>query len=203
MFENIKTKSDFVSLNQKDKEMFLNILAGACVKQKEENNQIVDYYDYEVLEKFGLSGNDLDLPDLKFVDIDLSLKKTEKNQFCLNLLESTFETKTVEIKAIACDKTGSNEYIKSQYEIYETMYSNAKASYYSSQLNEEIITANETAKQLTAPMIMLVNEIRHEFQRLITFEVEVKKELELFRDTPISKTDNTSLNQLHTKLKGM
>lgn len=79
MFKNIKTKSDFESLNQKDKEMFKNILAGACVKQKEDNNQIVDYYNYEILEKFGLKKEDISLPKLntKLIDIASKLKDSK------------------------------------------------------------------------------------------------------------------------------
>lgn len=129
--------------------------------------------------------------------------KNLKKQDCLNLLESAFDNKATQIKAIACDKEGSEQYIKSQYEIYENMYKNAKAGYYSEVESTEIITANETAKKLTARMILLINEIRHEFQRLIGAEIEVKTELELFRDTLVSKTDNTALSELHSKLKAM
>lgn len=73
MFQNIKTKSDFDSLSEGDKELFKKILAGSCVKQKEENNKIIDYYDFSILETFGIDESDLDLPILKEVDIEVKL----------------------------------------------------------------------------------------------------------------------------------
>ena len=77
MLHNVKTKTDFSLLSNEDQEKFKTILAGACIKQKEENNQIVDYYDFSVLKPFGLLESDLNLPALKKADIDLVAKLKE------------------------------------------------------------------------------------------------------------------------------
>lgn len=77
MLHNVKTKTDFSLLSNEDQEKFKTILAGACIKQKEENNQIIDYYDFSVLKPFGLLESDLNLPALKKADIDLVAKLKE------------------------------------------------------------------------------------------------------------------------------
>ena len=80
MLHNVKTKTDFSLLSNEDQEKFKTILAGACIKQKEENNQIVDYYDFSALKPFGFLESDLTLPALKKVDIDLGAKLKEAKE---------------------------------------------------------------------------------------------------------------------------
>ena len=80
MLHNVKTKTDFSLLSNEDQEKFKTILAGACIKQKEENNQIVDYYDFSALKPFGFLESDLTLPALKKVDIDLGAKPKEAKE---------------------------------------------------------------------------------------------------------------------------
>lgn len=80
MLHNVKTKTDYNSLNNEDQEKFKTILAGSCIKQKEENNQIVDYYDFSVLKPFGFLESDLKLPAFKKVDIDLGAKLKEAKE---------------------------------------------------------------------------------------------------------------------------
>lgn len=113
MLHRIKTKRDFDLLSTQDQEKFKLILAGACVKQKEENNKIVDYYDLTILKPFGFIESDLDLPVLKKVDIDLDTK-----------LKETKEKKISDINSL-CDKAIINgftsEALGSKHFYYSTL----------------------------------------------------------------------------------
>ncbi len=137
--------------------------------------------------------------ETEFTDTEIEKQNKDKK---INKLETIFNQKTIDIKAIACDKTGSNEYIKTQFEVYENMYQNAKAGLYETAVNDAIITANETAKSVVAPLTLTINEIRHHFQRLIEASVDVDAEFETFDALVLDINDDSELVALLANIQG-
>ena len=87
-------------------------------------------------------------------------------------LEEVFISKIAGLKRIAIDKPYMTnvDAINSQYESYEKFYENAKNGLYTEEKNAEIIAINEGVKQLLAPLLELVNTIRHIIEVLIEEE---------------------------------
>lgn len=65
----VKTRADYEALNAQEQVEFKKLLAGACVKQKEEDGFLVDYFDFTPLAPFGLAQSDLELPELERVEV--------------------------------------------------------------------------------------------------------------------------------------
>lgn len=81
----------------------------------------------------------------------------------LSRLENIFTEKTTGLKRLAIDKPymTNEKAINDQYRVYEEMYKNALSGLYDEEMNNEIITANESAKAITAPLTLLLNSVRH------------------------------------------
>ncbi len=121
MLHNVKTKTDFSLLSNEDQEKFKTILAGACIKQKEENNQIVDYYDFSVLKPFGLLESDLNLPALKKADIDLVAKLKEVKEKKIDDINKTCDKAIV--SGFTSEALGSKHFYYSTLEEQSTLNS--------------------------------------------------------------------------------
>ncbi len=112
--------------------------------------------------------------------------QTDINKSNLERLQTIFYQKTVDLKAIACDKYGSNEYVEAQYQTYENMYLSATQGLFSPEENQEIITLNETAKAHSRPIAKELNEIRSALQKKIEASAEVQALLKEFEELKIS-----------------
>lgn len=121
MLHNVKTETDFSLLSNEDQEKFKTILAGACIKQKEENNQIVDYYDFSVLKPFGLLESDLNLPALKKADIDLVAKLKEVKEKKIDDINKTCDKAIV--SGFTSEALGSKHFYYSTLEEQSTLNS--------------------------------------------------------------------------------
>jgi hypothetical protein len=124
--------------------------------------------------------------DYTLVDIPNEIIKNER----FTKLEEIFTDKVLGLKKLAINKPfmTNKEAINDQYRVYEEMYKNAKAGFYSSEINLSIITQNEKAKKLVAPVILLVNEARSLLQELIEKDDESVDEL-------LKTAEQISLNQ--------
>lgn len=121
MLHNVKTETDFSLLSNEDQEKFKTILVGACIKQKEENNQIVDYYDFSVLKPFGLLESDLNLPALKKADIDLVAKLKEVKEKKIDDINKTCDKAIV--SGFTSEALGSKHFYYSTLEEQSTLNS--------------------------------------------------------------------------------
>lgn len=109
-------------------------------------------------------------------------------------LEKIFSNKTLGLKKLAIDKDWMTnaETINDQYRVYEEMYKNALKGYYDDATNQAIIQANETAKQLTAPITLLLNTVRSKLQVMIeNDESNIDELLKEAENISLSKSDLT------------
>jgi len=98
------------------------------------------------------------------------------------------------IRKLSIDKDylKSDSAINAQIQTYEAMYKNAKRGLYDEDTNNAIIQANENAKALVAPIILLMNNVRS----LIAYKIETEADdvdalLELAGSVKLEKDELT------------
>ena len=99
------------------------------------------------------------------------------------------------IRKLSIDKDylKSDSAINAQIQTYEAMYENAKRGLYDEDTNNAIIQANENAKALVAPIILLMNNVRS----LIAYKIETEADdvdalLELADNVKLEKDELTA-----------
>jgi hypothetical protein len=97
------------------------------------------------------------------------------------------------IRKLGIDKDylNTDAAINAQLSVYETMYQNALKGLYDTDTNNAIIAANENAKALLAPIVLLMNNVRS----LIAYKIETDADdVDTFMDIAASvKLDKSEL----------
>ena len=111
-----------------------------------------------------------------------------------NRLDKIFTKAERGIRKLSIDKEylKSDSAINAQIQTYEAMYENAKRGLYDRKTNNAIIQANENAKALVAPIILLMNNVRS----LIAYKIETEADdvdalLELADSVKLEKDELT------------
>lgn len=102
-------------------------------------------------------------------------------------MQKIFVEKAYEIKSIGLEKTGTNEYLDSQYETYTQMYQNAIGK--TDDVSIAIIAKHEAQIALTASLLLQVQGVRSSLENSISLGVDINTILDSIEGYTLSLED--------------